>query len=329
FDWRTADSTMADLASEGLLSRRLVRAMATPSARPELQEYVFPEDRYPWQHQLEAWRALMAPEPRSVLVTSGTGSGKTECFLVPILDQLAREQEGAGRLSGVRALFLYPLNALINSQRSRLRAWCEPFGGKVRFCLYKGDTPEVASPTVRRVSGDEEVADRKTLREDPPPILVTNSTMLEYMLIRKADQPIVRASKGLLRWIVLDEAHTYLGSHAAEMALLLRRVLHAFGVSAQDVRFVATSATIGDDSEEAARRLRTFLADLAGVDPDRVSIIRGQREAPVLPEHYLSQHRDLPAIEVLRSMPPDELFDALAANRDVRRMRQQLLDRQV
>src|SRR5690606_41935770 len=104
------------------------------------------------------------------------------------------------------------------------------------ICLYKGDTPEVASPTVRRVSGDEEVADRKTLREDPPPILVTNSTMLEYMLIRKADQPIVRASKGLLRWIVLDEAHTYLGSHAAEMALLLRRVLHAFGVSAQDVR---------------------------------------------------------------------------------------------
>src|SRR5690606_36103884 len=120
FDWATCDETMDQLAARGLLSRELVRAMnATPEA-DELREYRFPADRRPFTHQLAAWEQLGRPEPRSVLVTSGTGSGKTECFLVPILDDLAREQARIGRLNGVRALFLYPLNALINSQRDRL-----------------------------------------------------------------------------------------------------------------------------------------------------------------------------------------------------------------
>ena len=75
--------------------------------------------------------------------------------------------------------------------------------------------------------------------------------MLEYMLIRAQDKPIIDRSQGLLRWIVLDEAHTYLGSRSAEIALLLRRVLYAFGVEPSRVRFVATSATIGDESDES------------------------------------------------------------------------------
>ena len=75
--------------------------------------------------------------------------------------------------------------------------------------------------------------------------------MLEYMLVRLEDKPIIDQSKGLLRWIVLDEAHTYQGSRSAEIALLLRRVLHAFDVDPSQVRFVATSATIGDESDES------------------------------------------------------------------------------
>ena len=315
---------MADLAAEGTLEASLVRAMATRSARDELAEYVFSSDRHPFSHQLAAWEHLTAPEPRSVLVTSGTGSGKTEAFLVPILDDLARASLSNGRLSGVHALFLYPLNALINSQRDRLRAWTEPFGGDVRFCLYKGDTPATV-PTHEKKKSPEEVLDRGTLRSDPPPILVTNSTMLEYMLVRHEDQPIIQQSHGKLRWIVLDEAHTYVGSQAAEMALLLRRVLHSFRVSPEDVRIVATSATIGEEGEAGERKLREFLADLGGIDPARVSVVRGRRRTPVMPSDYSSLSTRHPDPSVLRSMTASERFAALAADPSIRRMRERLL----
>src|SRR5690606_939498 len=103
-----------------------------------------------------------------------------------------------------------------------------------------------------------EVLTRETMRESPAPILVTNGTMLEYMMVRQVDAPILQKSRAgkTLRWIVLDEAHTYVGSQAAELAMQLRRVMHAFGVTPQDVRFVATSATIAGD--DAAEQLKTF-----------------------------------------------------------------------
>src|SRR5205814_7773009 len=111
-----------------------------------------------------------------------------------------------------------------------------------------------------------------------------NATMLEYMLIRAADENIVALSQGTLRWIVLDEAHSYIGSQAAEIALLLRRVVHAFGRTSEQVRFVATSATIGTDAEAQARLCR-YLADLAGVPEDRVHVIPGRRgRNPLRPE---------------------------------------------
>ena len=126
------------------------------------------------------------------------------------------------------------------------------------------------------------VPDRKRLREDPPSILVTNTKMLEYMLMRAQDGPILERSQGTLRWIVLDEAHSYVGAQAAEMALLLRRVREAFGVAPEDVRLAATSATIGEGQETAAA-LRRFVADLGGVPEDRVEIIAGEEREPDLP----------------------------------------------
>lgn len=327
FDWQRSDETMAQLADRGLLSRELVKALDTAPAARELKEYRFPASRRPFTHQLAAWEQLLAPEPRSVLVTSGTGSGKTECFLIPILHDLARESTTRGPLIGVRALFLYPLNALINSQRDRLRAWSEPFGGKIRFALYKGDMPEVASPVQRSQASPAEVIDRKSLRSEPPPILVTNATMLEYMLVRREDHPIIQQSLGRLRWIVLDEAHTYLGSAAAETALLLRRVLHSFGVSPEEVRFIATSATIGDDRKESREALRHFLADLAGVDPERIRIVEGKRSVPILPAEYNTRNYPLPDPETLSTLDSEGLFDALASNAAVRELRRVFLEK--
>ena len=281
FGWTQADKVIGELAGT-LLSSELITAMDAP-ANDVASEYRFPRDRRPYAHQVEAWRTLAAAEPRSVLVASGTGSGKTECFMVPILDRLVRERKSVGgRLIGVRALFLYPLNALINSQRDRLSAWTSGFESDIRFALYNGLTPEVVK-TREQSSQPSEVLDRKSLRATPPPILVTNATMLEYMLVRTQDSPILQQSQGKLEWVVLDEAHTYIGSQAAEMALLIRRVLHSFGVTPERVRFVATSATIGRSKEEGADQLRSFLAQLAGVDAARVHVVTASRAIPKLP----------------------------------------------
>jgi len=271
----TDGRTFADCAGT-LLHPNVIRAISSEKAG----DYRFPPEAEPYKHQIEAWQHLTADDRRSVLVSSGTGSGKTECFLMPLLDDLATEADAKGRLSGVRALALYPLNALIASQEERLKAWTASFGGTIRFGLYNGLTPE------RLRTGDqpgpEQVADRTTLRSDPPPILVTNVTMLEYMTVRRIDRPLLENSRGMLRWIILDEAHGYVGSAAAEIALLIRRVLLTFGVSADQVRFVATSATIGE-GRDVTDELRRFLRDLSGVDQSRVHVVIGHREPVQLP----------------------------------------------
>ena len=232
-----------------------------------------------YAHQLSTWELLSAKDPQSVLVSSGTGSGKTECFLVPMLDDLVREAATEGPLTGVRALMLYPLNALIASQEKRLTAWTKPLRGDVRFALYNG-----LMGTARKSNRDKaeheiphQVLYRETLRANPPPILVTNQTMLEYMTIRREDRQILEKSQGKLRWIVIDEAHSYIGSAAAELSLLLRRVMNAFDVTPDQVRFVATSATIGSAGDEKAREdLQRFLADIAGVPLDRAHVVVGK-----------------------------------------------------
>lgn len=273
--FRTGEQTFGGCSGK-LLHPDVIRAIADPKAVP----YRFPAEAKPYLHQIEAWGHLTAAERRSVLVSSGTGSGKTECFLMPLLHDLATEADVSGRLSGVRALALYPLNALIASQEERLRAWTAPFGGRIRFGLYNGLTPKrlPASDQTR----PEQVQDRQTLRKDPPPILVTNVTMLEYMTVRRVDRPLIENSRGKLRWIILDEAHGYVGSAAAEIALLIRRVLLTFGVSADQVRFVATSATIGD-GKDVTDDLRRFLRDLSGAAEDRVKVVLGHRETVPLP----------------------------------------------
>ena len=176
FSWKLAETDMQGLSRSGLLRRELVSAMDKPP-REYRGEYAFPRRRKPFQHQLDCWRLLLDDIPRSVLVASGTGSGKTECFLVPILEDLARERARTGSLTGVRALFLYPLNALINSQRDRLRAWCNGFGSDIRFCLYNGETPETAPSHEQARAGAEQIS-RQALRTEAAPVLVTNSTML-------------------------------------------------------------------------------------------------------------------------------------------------------
>ena len=137
--------------------------------------------------------------------------------------------------------------------------------------------------------------------------------MLEYMLVRQEDQPIIQQSEGQLKWIVLDEAHTYVGSQAAEISLLLTRVMHAFKVSPKNVRFVATSATIGDknNQEKTNKQLKAYLAKLAGIETSQVHVVNGDRLIPSIKESDSSDKLDIGYAATLSS---NELFAYLSSS---------------
>ena len=328
FGWQPANKTISDL-SGNLLQPSLVDALMNPAKlKEEFLTDPWEPSRYPYKHQLEAWQALKENKPaQSVLVSSGTGSGKTECFLIPILNDLSKEAEEKQQvLTGVRALFLYPLNALIKSQRDRLNGWlaADAFNNRVRYCLYKGDTPENTG-TKNSDDFDCEVRGRDILRSNPPPILVTNSTMLEYMLVRDKDQPIIEKSKEQLRWIVIDEAHNYMGSQAAELTMLLRRVLHAFECKPEQVHFVATSATIAGNGEDSKKALREFLSHIAGVSQEQVMVVTGHRSIPELEAEFLKVNQPFDSSS-LKLMNASEKYVTLASNAKVRKLRGQLIE---
>lgn len=325
FGWEECEKRMQDLSGD-LLHAELVNALANPVNESELvEDHSFPADRYPYRHQLEAWEALIDDKHcRSAIVTSGTGSGKTECFLIPILNDLTGEliDKQDSDTEGVRALFLYPLNALIKSQQERLLAWSEPFKGRIRFCLYNGDTRTDAKST-----WSCEVAGRRELREHPPQLLVTNPTMLEYMLVRGEDRPILEKSQGKLRWIVIDEAHTYMGSQAAELTLLLRRTMHAFGCEPGQVHVIATSATIADSTDDSANTLARFLADIAGVSENQVTVVAGRRSRPSYPQEGAQAiTASVRSFDHLEGLQPQALFDELSSNQIALRLRNALIE---
>ena len=318
FGWRESGKTLADLRGS-LLSPSLLNTLQNAHA------YQFPGTARPYVHQLHAWQTLLSNKPMSAVITSGTGSGKTECFMVPILEDLVREREKCQKpLIGVRALFLYPLNALINSQQERLDAWTRDYGQDIRFCLYNGKTEESAT-IVRKdqQTKPNQILSRELLRKEPAPILMTNATMLEYMLVRQVDSPILDISRReqSLRWIVLDEAHTYIGSQAAEMSLLLRRVVQAFGRNPEQVRFIATSATIA--GEDARENLQAYLASLAGVRLDQVEVISGSRIWPDIQQNCNPQKLELQAlreIDATADVSADR-FGALTTSHIARQLR--------
>jgi DEAD/DEAH box helicase domain-containing protein len=316
FSWQGSGKQWGDL-NGNLLSESTLNALDyKKSDHPIKKEWSV------FTHQLTALETLLQSEPKSLVVSSGTGSGKTECFLVPILETLAREVAQQNRpIEGVRALFLYPLNALINSQQERLSAWMSPFNGNIRYCLYNGETKHSA-----KEDSPERVLSRKRLRESPPPVLLTNATMLEYMLVRSEDNPILEKSAGKLEWIVLDEAHTYIGSQAAELALLLRRVMIGFGVEPQNVRFVATSATIGDNDAQSKKQLQEFIADLAGISAEQVVVAIGKREIPELENASIAESAP-PDPAALAALNPEALYDALIKSSLAMLVREQLTEK--
>ena len=277
FPWEQGDLSFGETTA--FFQKEFIKALATIKD----EDFQFPMDRMPYKHQLESWQTLLN-QKKSIAVTTGTGSGKTECFMLPVLHDI---HENCKNKEGINAIFLYPLNALIGSQRKRMHSWCSALDG-VRYALLTGDTANKSNHKDNQKAFPELIS-RQQIRKSPPQILFTNPTMLEYMLVRNADVPILEKSKGTLRWILLDEAHTLTGSKAAEMALLIRRVVTAFAVNINDIRFAITSATVGSGNTDT---LKKFMADLCGISQTQIVVIQGDRVNDQIEDKNISDLSD-------------------------------------
>ncbi len=255
----------------------------------------------PYGHQAQAFERLSSMggrRPQPTLVTTGTGSGKTEAFLVPILDHVLRaRREG---VTGVKALLLYPMNALANDQAKRLTqlitaspddGTANPLQG-VTAALYTGE----AGTTRTTVSAAGLITNRQIIRDDPPDILLTNYKMLDQLLLRHEDQRLWELSADSLTYVVLDEFHTYDGAQGTDVAMLLRRLgialksywpargsdtdhhhADAWDRPLGNATPVGTSATLGGADGDATEVMAAFASEIFGESFDAYSVVTESR----------------------------------------------------
>ncbi|TVT50498.1 MAG: DEAD/DEAH box helicase [Denitromonas halophila] len=247
-------------------------------------------------HQEEA--IAFAQGGDSYVLTTGTGSGKSLSYFIPIVDAVLKAK-AADPSPRTRAIIIYPMNALANSQLEEL--------GK--FLGDYGDHPPV---TYGRYTGQESDEERQYLAKNPPDILLTNFMMLELLMTRQddKDKAVIRNAKGL-RFLVLDELHTYRGRQGADVALLVRRVREAL---ADKLQCIGTSATMATEGSQEAKNKK--VAEVAGRlfgTPISASHVITETLERVTPEHQLVKHVVGGLGDAIRSgIPANLTYDELA-----------------
>ncbi|MCJ2119989.1 DEAD/DEAH box helicase [Methylobacterium sp. J-001] len=264
----------------------------------------------PYKHQELAFQRLSSDRPRSTLVATGTGSGKTECFLLPILDA-CRKARSEG---GIKAIFVYPMNALAADQARRIaRLIAKTPGLKgLRVGLYADERSK--HPT-NGMTDHSVIDDRTTLIGNPPDILLTNYKMLDYMLVRPDERSIWggEGKPAPLRYLVVDELHTFDGAQGTDLASLVRRLKARLAISRGDLCCVGTSATLG--GPEAVDDLIAYAAEIFDEPFDKDSIVLEDRHSVM---EYLQplqvEYFDVPTeadarsvVEAIDDILPDEL----------------------
>lgn len=273
--------SLSQMIEEGEVSP-LFRSLegGIPDGEKELQI-----NRRLYLHQEQAIRK--ANKGKNLIVTTGTGSGKTECFLIPIMNHILREAEEGTLSSGVRAILIYPMNALANDQMKRLRNLLKSYPD-ITFGVYNSSTKQSEQDGIAeygKVYKDSnglpmkplknELISRDQMQKTPPHILVTNYAMLEYMMLRPKDDLVFSGAK--LRFLVLDEAHIYRGATGMETSLLIKR-LKARISDPVNVLHILTSATLG--GKEADGDIVKFAETLCGAPFCAEDIIRTQSVIP-------------------------------------------------
>lgn len=191
-------------------------------------------------HRHQAQAVGLGLAGKSYVVTTGTGSGKSLCFFIPIVDAVIKAKKAGGG-TGTRAIVIYPMNALANSQQEELKK-------------FLGGGAEGLQVTFGRYTGQETSEEREAIRKNPPDILLTNFMMLELLMTRQSelDRQVVENCRGL-KFIVLDELHTYRGRQGADVAMLMRRLRTRVGDPASPPICVGTSATMASEGSEMER----------------------------------------------------------------------------
>lgn len=218
-----------------------------------------------YKHQADAINTVVTKDHNMVLST-GTGSGKTKSFLMPIINHLLREQSDNKLCPGVRAMLIYPMNALANDQMDILRSMLR--GTKITFGSFIGETPNSITRELETKYFDtygfkpeNELISRDQIKATPPNILITNYAMLEHLLIKPENKQLFgRPGDNHWKYIVLDEAHMYSGARGSEVSILIRRLKEV--LKRDEIRFIITSATLGekDDNEKVVE----FANELCG-----------------------------------------------------------------
>jgi len=236
----------------------------------------FPEvplDFPPYTHQAKAFERLSGTNPQSTLVATGTGSGKTEAFLWPILDYV-RQKKGE---PGIKAILIYPMNALATDQAGRIAEAINDVGALegTRAGLYVGDQESDGTVTM---GPDEVITSRETMRLDPPDILLTNYKMLDYLLTRPNDVRLwAQNEPETLRYLVVDELHTFDGAQGTDLACLIRRLTDRLGTPNGHLCCIGTSATLGGPDDDET--LRTYASDVFNT-PFGVDAVVGETRIP-------------------------------------------------
>lgn len=274
--------SIRELIDEGLASRLFADLEDGADKEKELKIF-----RPLYSHQQES--LLRADGSNNLVITTGTGSGKTECFMLPILQALLKEKEAGTLDDSVRTIIIYPMNALANDQMKRLRKILSTFQD-ITFGIYNSNTEhdqKKAEAKYRDINREaplkNEAISRAMMQQKPPHILITNYSMLEYMMLRPKDDKVFSGAK--LRYIVLDEAHIYRGATGMETSILMRRLRAR--IQSPSVRYILTSATLG--GKDADDDIVAFAEELCNAPFQAANIIRA-KEVPV----HMLERREIP-----------------------------------
>jgi len=216
---------------------------------PDIRDIFKNYDLY--EHQVEAIR--LGVEDKDFIVTSGTGSGKSLIFLGTIFNYLFKNRDTS---SGIKAILIYPMNALVNSQTEEINKFKEN---------YIKETGKEFPITFGQYTGQEDQNIREEIKENPPDILLTNYMMLELILSRSSDINIKKSIYDNLKYLVFDELHTYRGRQGADIAMLIRRIKSK---CSNDISCIGTSATMvsGGTIEEQKTEVSKVASKLFGIN---------------------------------------------------------------
>lgn len=246
----------------------------------------------PYIHQHKTFERL-SKQNRSTLIATGTGSGKTESYLWPILDYCREHQNEPG----IKAILIYPMNALATDQARRVASaiTSNPSLSDVTAGIYADREPRLASDSV---TADSLITRRDAMRSNPPDILLTNYKMLDYLLLRGDDLPLwAKNTAQTLKFLVVDEMHTFDGAQGADLALLLRRLKHRLNIPQKHLVCVGSSATLGT-GEEAEKELVEYAERVFGEPFLGDAVIRETRNTAT-EALELAEYVDVPDLDKL------------------------------